>query len=66
VHPTPKPPGPKEEKYDDSNGMRLPGVTPAPVAVDSRPARREAALRVLAELAAEDADPTPAPVQARK
>jgi serine/threonine protein kinase len=66
VHATPKPPGPKEEKHDDSNGMRLPGVTPAPVAVDSRPARREAALRVLAELAAEDADPTPAPVQVRK
>jgi serine/threonine-protein kinase len=61
----PKPPSPaKGEQHDGS--VRLPGVTPSPVAVDPRLARREAALRVLAELAAEDAEPTPAPVQARK
>jgi serine/threonine protein kinase len=66
VHATPKPPGPREENHDGSDGMRLPGVTPVPVAVDGRAAHREAALRVLAELAAEDAAPTPSPVQARK
>jgi serine/threonine protein kinase len=67
VHATPKPPGPAEqENHDGNNGTRLPGVTPAPVMVDSRLARREAALRVLSELAAEDAAPTPTPVQARR
>ena len=67
VHATPKPPSPAEqENQEDDNGMRLPGVTPVPVAVDGRLARREAALRVLAELASEDAEPTPAPVQAHK
>jgi hypothetical protein len=67
VHATPKPPSPAEQdNQENDNGMRLPGVTPVPVAVDGRLARREAALRVLAELAAEDAEPTPAPVQARK
>jgi serine/threonine protein kinase len=63
----PQPPAPaKQENQDGSDGLRLPGVTPSPVAADPRLARREAALRVLAQLAAEDADPTPAPVQARK
>ena len=67
VHSTPKPPGPAAaENRDGSDGMRLPGVTPSPVAVDGRLARREAALRVLSELAAEDATPTPTPVQARR
>jgi len=67
AHARPKPPSPtKKEKHDGSDGIHLPGVTPSPVAADPRPARREAALRVLAQLAAEDADPTPAPVQARK
>jgi hypothetical protein len=50
---------PSKRTTTTSNGMRLPGVTPVPVAVDGRLARREAALRVLAELAAEDAEPTP-------
>ena len=63
----PQPPAPaRQENQDGSDGLRLPGVTPSPVAGDPRLARREAALRVLAQLAAEDADPTPAPVQARK
>jgi len=63
----PKPPASaKQENKGASDGIRLPGVTPSPVVVDPRLARREAALRVLAELAAEDAEPTPAPVQARK
>jgi serine/threonine protein kinase len=65
AHARPKPPSPAKEENQDGS-VRLPGVTPSPVAVDPRLARREAALRVLAELAAEDAEPTPAPVQARK
>jgi serine/threonine protein kinase len=55
-----------EAKGEGGNGARLPGVTPSPATADGRRARREAAMRVLAELAAEDAEPTPAPVQARK
>ena len=37
------------------NDARLPGVTPTPVTADHRRVRREAAMRVLDELAAEDA-----------
>jgi serine/threonine protein kinase len=55
-----------EAKADQGKGARLPGVTPTAVRVDRRRARREAAMRVLAELAAEDAGTTPAPLQARK
>jgi len=55
-----------EAKSEDGNGARLPGVTPTAVRVDRRRAHREAAMRVLAELAADDAGTTPAPVQARK
>ena len=53
-----------EAKGEAGNGSHLPGVSPA--TAESRRARREAAMRVLAELAAEDAGPTPAPVQAGK
>jgi len=55
-----------EAKGGGGNGAQLPGVTPSPATADGRRARREAAMRVLAELAVEDAGPTPAPVQARK
>jgi serine/threonine protein kinase len=55
-----------EAKGEEGKGARLPGVTPTAVRVDRRRARREAAMRVLSELAAEDAGTTPAPVQARK
>jgi serine/threonine protein kinase len=53
----------REEKREDSNGMHLPGVTPAPDPADRRRARREAAMRVLAELAAEGEGATPTPGQ---
>ena len=53
----------REEKREDSNGMHLPGVTPAPDPADRRLARREAAMRVLAELAAEGEGATPPPEQ---
>jgi serine/threonine-protein kinase len=53
----------REEKPEDSNGMHLPGVTPAPDPADQRRARREAAMRVLAELAAEGEGITPPPGQ---
>ena len=53
----------REEKREDSNGMHLPGVTPAPDPADRRRARREAAMRVLAELAAEGEGATPPPGQ---
>jgi serine/threonine protein kinase len=56
----------QEESGDDGNSARLPGVTPAPVTADQRRARREAAMRVLAELAAEADGATPAPEEARK
>jgi serine/threonine protein kinase len=49
----------REEKREDSNGMRLPGVTSVPGPADRRRARREAAMRVLAELAAEGEGITP-------
>jgi serine/threonine protein kinase len=55
-----------EAKGEEGNGARLPGVTPSPVAADGRRARREAAMRVLAELAAEDARVIPAPEQGSK
>jgi serine/threonine protein kinase len=53
----------REEKREDSSGMRLPGVTPVPDPADRRRARREAAMRVLAELAAEGEGITPPPEQ---
>jgi serine/threonine-protein kinase len=58
--------GGQAEEEEDQEDPRLPGVTPSPVTADRRHARREAAMRVLAELAAEDAGTTPAPVTARK
>ncbi len=50
-----------EEEDEEGDGARLPGVTPAPDSADRRRARREAAMRVLAELAAEGDGTTPAP-----
>jgi serine/threonine-protein kinase len=56
----------EEEKDEDDSGARLPGVTPAPDSAERRRARREAAMRVLAELAAEDSGTTPGAETARK
>jgi len=56
----------EEEKDEEDNGARLPGVTPVPDTAERRRARREAAMRVLAELAAEDAGDTPSPQQGSK
>jgi len=58
--------GGQAEEEEDQEDPRLPGVTPSPVTADRRHARREAAMRVLAELALKDAGTTPAPVTARK
>jgi serine/threonine protein kinase len=55
-----------EATGEEGNDAQMPGVTPSPATANSRRTRRQAAMRVLAELAAEDAGPTPAPVQARK
>ena len=56
--PTGQNPADSDEEVNDA---RLPGVTPSPIAADLRRAHREAAMRVLAELAAEDAGTTPGP-----
>ena len=56
----------EEEKDEEDNGSRLPGVTPVPDTVERRRARREAAMHVLAELTAEDAGNTPSPQQKSK
>jgi len=53
----------REETREDSNGMHLPGVTQAPDPAERRRARREAAMRVLAELAAEGEGITSPPEQ---
>jgi eukaryotic-like serine/threonine-protein kinase len=62
---TPLPPAAQEAKRKGGNGSDLPGVTPTPDTTLQRRARREAAMRVLEELAAEEreASHTPAPVE---
>jgi serine/threonine-protein kinase len=53
----------REKKGEEGSGLHLPGVTPVPDPADRRRARREAAMRVLAELAAEGEGITPPPEQ---
>ncbi len=57
--------GPSDRTPSHPTGSRLPGVTPQRDPVERRHARREAALRVIAELAVEDASLSPPPDVAR-
>jgi serine/threonine protein kinase len=50
-----RPTGQAHAENEGNHDASLPGVTPSPITADRRRARREAAMRVLAELAAEDA-----------
>ncbi|HEX7598333.1 MAG TPA: serine/threonine-protein kinase [Polyangia bacterium] len=63
---TPLPPRPPTRETKLEAGTGLPGVTPTPDTTEQRRVRREAAMRVLGELAAEEAEASQTPAPARK